>query len=410
MAASVLSSEAQVGFELMSAALKQHGLSIAVLQPAPDRFAAYIEISNGVNKTDLMLSYEFLSDLRGTKELQQAVQQYARTTASRMQNSSPHDFFTKIGIPINVEITWPSKPYPNRAASYVLVTVRDLRGNRRWTRCAVLTSWQQQEFEFKMNPFSREERIVHAVRRAVDMVMLQFVDEQESLSEYQTIEAWREDSTTTADLENFTCGKVYWLGFKRTPDNHKVWVADPWDAGYLGVTAESLLQNAQILRARGLLLLDTGSEFASAADGLLLKAGDFETSTAISSVLFLGRPTEAGVRNAIREVLGSDVQLREGTFSSGEGTSPVFARLREETELVIADVSTTSTGNPNVMYEIGLAHGARKRVVLIAQKAALKLPSDLAGLLVIPYEPDKLDEFKSLLKSHLHSAFSVTQG
>lgn len=405
MAATVLSSEAQVGLELFSATMKRHGLNITTVQPAPDRFAAYIEIGNDTNKTDLILSYEFLSDLAATKEFQEAVQQYARTIAKRMQNASPHDFFTKVGIPINAEVTWPSKPYPNRAASYVLVTIRDLRGNRRWTRSAVLTSWQQQQFEFKMNPFSMEEKIIRAVRKSVDEGKLQFVDEHETLSEYQTIEAWREESATTADLEKFICGKVYWLGFKRTPDNHKVWVADPWDANYLGLTAETLLQNAQILRAHGLLLLDTGSEFASAGDGLLLRADAFDTPGHISRVLFLG--SNVDVRAAVREALGSEVQVQHDAVPSGERAAPAFENLREEADLAIADVGSL---NPNVMYEIGLFHGARKPVILIAQKdAPSKLPSELAGYLVIPYEPAKLDEFKSLLKSHLQSGLSETR-
>lgn len=78
--------------------------------------------------------------------------------------------------------------------------------------------------------------------------------------------------STDSVLEEFLLGKVYWLGFKRVERNTKVWIADPWDARYLGATVGQLIQTAQVLEAEKMIKLDSQQAFASTEDGLLLRA------------------------------------------------------------------------------------------------------------------------------------------
>ena len=56
-----------------------------------------------------------------------------------------------------------------------------------------------------------------------------------------------------------------------------------------------------------------------------------------------------------------------------------------EADLIIADVSHQ---NPNVLYEMGFAHALRKPTILLFDiKSGSSLPSDLAGLQYITYDP-----------------------
>ena len=53
-----------------------------------------------------------------------------------------------------------------------------------------------------------------------------------------------------------------------------MWVADVYDADYLGTTAAHLLEIAQALGKEGLLKLD--GEFAQPADSLIARSAEFE--------------------------------------------------------------------------------------------------------------------------------------
>ena len=70
-------------------------------------------------------------------------------------------------------------------------------------------------------------------------------------------------------VEEYISKKVYWLAFKHGDQSTKVWVADPWDAAYLGMSTKELVRASQTLRARGIPALTDSSEFASAGDLLL---------------------------------------------------------------------------------------------------------------------------------------------
>jgi hypothetical protein len=55
-------------------------------------------------------------------------------------------------------------------------------------------------------------------------------------------------------------------------------------------------------------------------------------------------------------------------------------------EFVIAEITT---GNPNVMYELGMAHALNKRCVLLTQNEHHKLPFDVSRIAIEPYTDDE---------------------
>jgi hypothetical protein len=56
-----------------------------------------------------------------------------------------------------------------------------------------------------------------------------------------------------------------------------VWVADPWDADYLGVSFSELVREAEILETHSIVRLEQSRYFASADRELLLRAREPET-------------------------------------------------------------------------------------------------------------------------------------
>jgi hypothetical protein len=69
--------------------------------------------------------------------------------------------------------------------------------------------------------------------------------------------------------------------------------------------------------------------------------------------------------------------------------------LVEKSSLVVVDI----TGNdPNVMYELGLAHGLKKQVLVLVQKGEGSVPSDLRGVFFYVYEPGNIAELESVIR------------
>jgi len=68
-----------------------------------------------------------------------------------------------------------------------------------------------------------------------------------------------------------------------------------------------------------------------------------------------------------------------------------------DARLVVADISTDATGpNPNVMYELGLAHAAKKPVVILIQEGQTP-PFDLGHIRHLKYSVDDLEQLKVAL-------------
>lgn len=72
----------------------------------------------------------------------------------------------------------------------------------------------------------------------------------------------------------------------------------------------------------------------------------------------------------------------------------------EEADVVIADCSD---GNPNVFYELGIAHALGKQSILIHSDAEARVPTDIQGYERLPYGFDDDEAFCENIKKALNS-------
>ncbi len=86
-------------------------------------------------------------------------------------------------------------------------------------------------------------------------------------------------------------------------------------------------------------------------------------------------------------------------------TIPILDKIRQyisEADVLIADCSGR---NPNVFYELGMAHAAGKKVILITHDPIDKAPVDIRHYEFIPYELDNDKEFFALIDKALRAVF-----
>lgn len=121
-----------------------------------------------------------------------------------------------------------------------------------------------------------------------------------------------------------------------------------------------------------------------------------------------GRESNWAQFHQVSAIVKSSVDFRCITANQIEGggcgiREKVYAAI-EQAELVIADVTS---GNPNVMHEVGYAT-AKGKVPLLIRKSKSKVPSNLDGLESIPYggSADTDSTFEGKLRDHLKSRLS----
>ena len=122
---------------------------------------------------------------------------------------------------------------------------------------------------------------------------------------------------------------------------------------------------------------------------------------------FIVAPFDAAgrrVQETIRRTLegeGFRVVSPEDIPAAAHIMSAVTEAITEADFLVV----DTTRQNPNVMYELGLAHGLRKPTILIqSTEEHSQFPTDLAGWLYVSYDPSNFRQFTSYL-SHAVQRF-----
>lgn len=247
------------------------GVSLSCRRMA-DRRVYYFEADFQGKQTDFALSAEFLMDLPAMSGHQRHVEEYLPAILTRLQNTSPNAYFSRNGVPLEVKLHWPFKEHPSRAVLWCHADVEDARSPGLIARTAPVIDLYLDSDRFEFRPFARMESVVNAIRRSLDKSEIHFFKRNEHPSETQEIRIFdRLEFPRVAEdaLEQFIAGKVFWLGFKQGDQSTKVWIADPWDASYLGVSAKELIRTAQVLQAHGTLVLASDGQFASAGDILL---------------------------------------------------------------------------------------------------------------------------------------------
>jgi len=86
-------------------------------------------------------------------------------------------------------------------------------------------------------------------------------------------------------------------------------------------------------------------------------------------------------------------------------TKPVLEKIRDQilqADVIIADIRGR---NPNVFYELGLAHAAETPVILLTQDDVKEAPTDVRHLEFIEYNLSRHDEFLTKLDNAIHNVF-----
>lgn len=274
--------EIAAGVAFLERYVRECNLSFSC-RPLFDRGVHYFELQGSGKQLDFALSDEFLMDIPGTPGHQKHIAEYFPAILTRFENYSPLDFFSKGGTPFDLRLHWPFREHPSRDVLWCHADVRDIRFPDLVARTAPVISLFLDDDLFQFRPFARFETIVNAVRESLDKSDLNFYKSERHPSETQEIKIFErfEPVRSTEELvEQFLSGKVFWLAFKRGDKSTRVWLADPWDAKYLGVSTADLVRAAQVLQARGIVTLDPGNQFACPGEALLLGSPAFTPNRA----------------------------------------------------------------------------------------------------------------------------------
>jgi len=114
---------------------------------------------------------------------------------------------------------------------------------------------------------------------------------------------------------------------------------------------------------------------------------------------FLAMPTKDWLPEIQRTIesaaAGFQCKLSVDNAAPGDIMNQVWQDIRRS-EVVVADLTDK---NPNVFYELGLAHALGKTTIIIKQKDAPPVPFDLRNYRYFEYDTSKLAELKSWLTS-----------
>jgi hypothetical protein len=273
-----MNSELQQGIERLTQIFESRRiLKLSAPEPIRGRLAFYFVAKAYEKEWLFTLSHEALSDFPAMKTYQEAANRFARDLENRFRNKSPDLFFCASGVPVVVQIEWPLEPLANRAASYVRVAASDTRDGR-VAHCYVVITHRQSMFDLKEHPFLVQESVVNSIRIAIDTGQMKFYPQEAHPIELQEVKLTIKASiaTTSDSIDKFLREKVIWLAFKAGDATSIVWIADPWDANYLGTSAAELKRSGQVLNARSELQLDDTHEFASIGRELLARIRQFE--------------------------------------------------------------------------------------------------------------------------------------
>ena len=262
----------QLGIAELANRLAKSGLQIIQQKrPWPNHRSTYFEIGKPGRQTDIVLSDEFIRDLPATREYQEAVDSYSVAVAGRVRCGSPDLFYCSSHVAISVGINWPIQAavVDNRPSAWLLVNVTDERQGRIAKCCLNI----ERHFGSSGCTILDDVRAAtNRIRNAIDDGAVTFYDRQSHPQSYQAVgDDVREAGPTTpaSEIEKFIVGKTYMLAFEIPDVPGEVYAADPWDAEYLGTSKKELSQSAYVLRARGLIDLDTTLRFARPSDKLV---------------------------------------------------------------------------------------------------------------------------------------------
>lgn len=194
----------------------------------------------------------------------------------RSKNHDPQAFVTLSGLPLHFELTWPIHASTSGADFHVLhgtAQVTDGSGLR--AEFAANLSQVICEALPNLEAEHAEPVVINAVRLAADAGMLEFLKSGKrqpvpiSSRHYSfKTRKFRFANPSESELREFMERKVFWLG-----SDAPVWIPDPYDALYLGTSAERLLQLANELSEGKFARVE--GEYARATAALVAQRAKF---------------------------------------------------------------------------------------------------------------------------------------
>ncbi len=129
--------------------------------------------------------------------------------------------------------------------------------------------------------------------------------------------------------------------------------------------------------------------------------------TSTSNLCFVVMPAQAEFE-AVYESLISPVCKKFGLGllriheSLARGLTESVRTLIQHARLCVADLSNP---NPDILYEVGIAHALGKPIVLITRQIS-EIPSNLASIRYIVYDPDSPEKARPSLEHSIEQVFS----
>ena len=185
-------------------------------------------------------------------------------------------FVTLSGLPLEFELTWPFHASTSGADFHVLHgTAQLLDSSRLRAEFAATLTQVVAEALPSLGPEHAEPVVINAVRLAADSGMLEFLKTGKrqpvpiSSRHYSfKTRKFRFANPGEPELREFMERKIFWLG-----SDARVWIADPYDALYLGTTTERLVELARELGEQKLAQID--GEYARATAALTAQHAKF---------------------------------------------------------------------------------------------------------------------------------------
>jgi hypothetical protein len=273
----------------------QGGKVLRLIDPHPENqgYSYLLPIKAFDKEWCFSLSRNQINDLPGTKSYHQPALALAKALESRFQNVDPNYFVTLSGRLLKIDLQWPLHQWMNQngivPAMGLWAYITDLI-SQEVTKCPVLTTELQMLTGGRMDPFSQPEYITNAIRSFVDSGNVQFYPNSQSLPRgFSEIKLQvGKYAAEPSSIQDYVARKVWLLGFKAGSGRKetKAWIADPWDAAYLGCTEADLRQAAAVLDAQDKIVLHEDSEFAHAGKVLLASDGRIESPAKVATTSF----------------------------------------------------------------------------------------------------------------------------
>lgn len=204
----------------------------------------------------------------------------------RSQNPKPDAYLTLAGLPVTIEMQWPFHGSGSGGDFYLLHGTMKLEdGSGLHADVAVQLSQTFKEQLASLERQDSESAVVNALRKELDRKQLELLKSGKkqpvpissrhySIRNRKLVFAKADDP----QIKQFLAAKVYWLAYRMSGDDRKaqVWIADVYDADYMGTTSAHLREIAGTLAQEGLLHLE--GESARATDALISRSTEFENA------------------------------------------------------------------------------------------------------------------------------------